>query len=106
MNANYTIETAKGSCTGTLLTICRWQAEYQGAAASIGDCDLSRVDFDPDDIGRAVQEVHDRVVSARHDAVVNRDWDAFDALGGNYARLHREARAAGDRALMALLDAR
>lgn len=51
------LDTAKGSTIGSVRDVCRWQAEYQGAAASISGLDLSGVDFDPDDIRSTILAV-------------------------------------------------
>lgn len=37
----YTLNTAKGSFTGSLIACLRWQAEHQGAFASLDDVDIS-----------------------------------------------------------------
>lgn len=76
----WTIETAKGSCTGTVWEVCRWQAEHQGSFAKVtcawslnGDdwsveIDVDGIDFDPDDLKGAVTSLRN-----------GRDWEA-DAL--------------------------
>ena len=46
-----TIETAKGSHTGSLKDVCAWQGRVQGAFATIGTLDVDAVDFDAEDIG-------------------------------------------------------
>lgn len=56
MDATYTITTAKSSHTGSLAEVCAWQAEHQGAAATVavaGDdwssVEVDDLDFDADD---------------------------------------------------------
>lgn len=54
----YTINTAKGSMTSTdLAAICAWQAEMQGAAATINGADVDHVDFDAEDLAATVAAV-------------------------------------------------
>lgn len=60
----FTVRTAKGSHSATTLReVCEWQAEHQGAVATIVikgcevEVDVNDVDFDPDDIDSAVSAI-------------------------------------------------
>ena len=57
MLTTHTITTAKGTHTGTLAEVCRWQAEYQGAYADIDGVDVSGIEMDLDDVDAAVAAV-------------------------------------------------
>ena len=70
--ARASIETAKGSFAGSLARVCAWQATHQGAFASIAcdlggrivEIDVDDIDFDPDDVGSAIDEVARRAADA------------------------------------------
>lgn len=53
-DGDVTLRTAKGSVTGDVRTVCAWQAEHQGAAATIGGLSVDGVDFDADDMRATV----------------------------------------------------
>ena len=54
----FTITTAKGSYAAEdLRSVCKWQAEYQGAFAEINGVDVDSVDFDAEDLDAAVAAV-------------------------------------------------
>ena len=101
----YTISTAKGSHTGSLRSVCRWQSEQQGAMATIGSVNLDGVDFDADEIDDTVVAVEELLMEARWLATTNEDWAEVIALGGDLAALRYEAGAVGDTAMLAALDA-
>ena len=49
-DGNIEIRTAKGSFTGSVREVCAWQAEMQGAAATIGQLNVDAIDFDADEM--------------------------------------------------------
>jgi hypothetical protein len=49
-DGNIEICTAKGSFTGSVREVCAWQAEMQGAAATIGQLNVDAIDFDADEM--------------------------------------------------------
>ena len=53
-NGPVTIRTAKGSHTGWPRAVAEWQAEHQGAAATIGGLDVDDIDFDYNNIDAAL----------------------------------------------------
>ena len=66
--STFYVATAKGNVHGTLRAVCAWQAEMQGAYARVGivgytadEVDVEDVDFDPEDLDKAVQIVASRL---------------------------------------------
>lgn len=105
MTPTYTISTAKGSHTGTIRSVCAWQANMQGAAASIGGVDLNGVDFDAEDLDQTIVVVEELLMEARWAATTKSDWAEVIALGGDLDALRYEAGVVGDTEMIAALDA-
>lgn len=62
----YTIETVKGRSSGTLHDVCTWQAEHQGAYATLvmpsGETvDVSGIEFNAEEIETTMDEVRDQI---------------------------------------------
>lgn len=53
-DGNVTIHSSKGGTTGDVWIVAAWQAEHQGAFATIGGLDVSAIDFDADHLTRTV----------------------------------------------------
>ena len=58
----YTITTTKGTFTGTIEDICKWQAEMQGAYADIDGVDVDGIDFDADDMDATLAAVAEAMI--------------------------------------------
>ena len=56
-DGNIEIRTAKGASTGSVREVCAWQAENQGAAATIGGMDVGAIDFDADEMTATIYAV-------------------------------------------------
>lgn len=69
MTTQHTINTAKGTHTGTLREVCAWQAEMQGSYARITvdalEVDVDDIDFDGEDLDAAVTIVQRAIDAAR-----------------------------------------
>lgn len=51
------IRTAKGTHTGSIREVCVWQAEQQGAMATIGGLSVDAIDFDADEMTATIYAV-------------------------------------------------
>lgn len=56
-DGDVTLRTAKGTVTGDVRMVCAWQAENQGAAATIGGLSVDGIDFDADTMRETVVAV-------------------------------------------------
>lgn len=76
-DGNIEIRTAKGSFTGSVREVCVWQAEMQGAAATIGGLDVDPIDFDADEMRATILALRN-AARAECERVIT-DFDAMAA---------------------------
>lgn len=97
---SYTINTAKGTHTGNLRSVCAWQAEMQGSMATITtpdglEVDVDAIDFDGDDLARTIADVEAAISAATRTTLALDELEDEEEAAGLEAALE-EARAARD----------